>query len=235
MDNLKIINNSFTLVDQVEEKLLTYFKENDLHPGDPIPNELVLSEALGVGRSVLREALSRIRMMGLVESRTKRGMVLREPSLLSGLKKVVDPRILSDKILFDLLGFRIVLEIGLCDLIFNNITNKDIDELENIVSRGVVYSHGEYTPVSEYEFHTKLYNLSGNKTIIEFQEVIHPVSLFMKDKFRDYILPINIELEKAGKNVTHEDLFKFIKAADKEGFRHAMIKHFAPYDFINKK
>lgn len=122
MDKLKIYNQNITLVDQVEDKLLNYFKENDLRTGDSIPNELELAAALGVARNVLREALSRLKMMGMVESRTRRGMILTEPSILGGMKRVVDPRILSEESLFDILGFRIALEIGICSDLFRNIT-----------------------------------------------------------------------------------------------------------------
>ncbi len=235
MYNLKITDHQTTLVDQVEDKLLDYFKIMNLKPGDSIPKEQELAEALGVGRSVLREALSRLRMLGLIESRTRRGMILTEPSILGSLKRVVEPRILGDEALFDLLGFRVALEIGICDLIFNNLTDENIKEIEDIVDRGVVFNYGEYTPVSEFEFHTKLYEITGNKTITEFQEVIRPVSVFLKEKFKDYFLPTNMELEGSGKRVTHKDLLNYLKKRDKEGFRQAMIDHFAPYySFLSK-
>ncbi|MDP4186939.1 MAG: GntR family transcriptional regulator [Bacteroidota bacterium] len=235
MYNLKITDHQTTLVDQVEDKLFDYFKAMNLKPGDSIPKEQELAEELGVGRSVLREALSRLRMLGLIESRTRRGMILTEPSILGGMKRVIDPRILGDEALFDLLGFRIALEVGICDLLFNNLTDEHLQELEEIVNRGVVFNYGEYTPVSEFEFHTKLYEITGNKTITEFQEVIRPVSVFLKEKFKDYFLPINMELENSGKRVTHKDLLDLLKKKDKEGFRQAMINHFTPYYSFLKK
>lgn len=61
MYNLKLHNQAVTLVDQVEDSLLNYFREHDLRIGDSIPNELDLAAALGVARSVLREALSRLK------------------------------------------------------------------------------------------------------------------------------------------------------------------------------
>ena len=67
MENLKIDGQSITLVDQVEDKLLNYFRSQDLKVGDSIPNEIELSSALGVARSVLREALSRLKMMGMID------------------------------------------------------------------------------------------------------------------------------------------------------------------------
>lgn len=236
MYTLKVQNQATTLVDQVEDKLLSYFKENDLRAGDAIPNELELAAALGVARSVLREALSRLKMMGMIETRTRRGMILTEPSILGGMKRVVDPRILSEDSLFDILGFRIALEIGICSDLFRNITPTDILELEEIVKVGITFENNEYAPVSEFTFHAKLYEITGNKTISEFQEIIHPVMVFVKDKFKDLLAPINIEMKERGELVTHADLLKFLKEKDEPGYRKAIEQHFAVYKiFMNRK
>ncbi|MFZ2339212.1 MAG: GntR family transcriptional regulator [Bacteroidales bacterium] len=235
MNDLRIVNHQVTLVDQVEDKLLSYFKANNLGPGDPIPKELELASALGVGRSVLREALSRLRMLGLIETRTRRGMLLAEPSLLRGMSRIVEPNMLSDKTLFNILGFRVSLEIGMTEIIFQNINRKYLEDLEDIVKRGIVKRYSEYTPVTEFEFHTKLYEITGNSTIIEFQAIIRPVSVFLKERFKDYFLPINKELSRTGKLVSHEDLLDYLKKGDKEGFRRGMIDHFGPYYSFLKK
>ena len=205
MYNLKLHNQAVTLVDQVEDSLLNYFREHDLRIGDSIPNELDLAAALGVARSVLREALSRLKMMGMIETRTRKGMILTEPSILGGMKRVVDPRILSEDSLFDILGFRIALEIGICSDLFRNITPEDIVELEEIVRLGIVFENNEYAPISEFTFHAKLYEITGNKTI------------------RD------VEMKKNGDLVTHADLLEYIKKNDEAGYRDALERHFAVY------
>lgn len=161
MNTLRVHSQTITLVDQVEDRLLNYLKEKDIRTGDSIPNELELAAALGVARSVLREALSRLKMMGMIETRTRRGMILTEPTILGGMKRVVDPRILGEEALFDILGFRIALEIGICSDIFRNITPEDISELEEIVKMGIVFENNEYAPVSEFTFHAKLYEITG--------------------------------------------------------------------------
>lgn len=229
MESLSVFNKTVTLVDQVEDKLLSYLKENDIQVGESIPNELELSTALGVARSVLREALSRLKMMGMIETRTKRGMILREPSILSGMKQVVDPRILSKQSLFNILGFRIALEIGISSDIFRNITSKDIADLEEIVQIGVSLENNEYTPFSEYTFHAKLYEITGNQTISEFQEIIHPVMSFVKKEFKSNLEPINIELKEKGLLVTHADLLNYLKAKNETAYRKAIEQHFEVY------
>jgi DNA-binding FadR family transcriptional regulator len=232
MELLKIQSHTVTLVDQVEDKLLTYFKEKDLKTGDAIPNETELAAALGVARSVLREALSRLKMMGMIESRTRRGMTLTEPSILGGMKRVVDPRILSEDSLFDLLQFRIALEIGMCSSLFRNLTDKDVQELDEIVRMGIAFANNEYSPVSEFSFHARLYEITGNKTIAEFQNIVHPVMVFVKDRFKSIIEPVNIKLEKKKQIVTHADLLDFIKRRDENGYRKALERHFAVYRIV---
>ncbi|MGL4851735.1 MAG: FadR/GntR family transcriptional regulator [Phocaeicola sp.] len=229
MYHLQRQNQVITLVDQVEDKLLSYFRERNLCIGDAIPNELVLASDLKVARSVLREALSRLKMIGMIQTRTRKGMILTEPSVLGGMKRAIDPRILSENSLFDILGFRIALEIGMCSDLFAHITQADIIELEQIVHMEVVFENNEYTPISEYAFHAKLYSITANKTIEEFQEIVQPVMLFVKEKFKTFLEPINVEIKKNGRLVTHSDLLEQIKCNNKEGYREALEGHFALY------
>ena len=235
MKDLRFRNHSITLVDQVEEKLLEFFRFNKMKPGDSIPREKELSDALGVSRSVLREALSRLRMLGLIESRTRQGMILREPYILGGLQRVLDPEILGEETLINLLGFRVSLELGICNSIFDNLNTTYIEELEAIVTQGVVYDNNLYMPATEHQFHSKLYEITGNKVIMQFQELIYPVSVFVKSKFKDFFEPINRKLNQEGNMITHRDLFEFIKQRDREGFRKAIEKHFIPYSSFVKK
>ncbi len=229
MDTLKISNNQITLVDQVEKKLLEYFHSNNFHPGSTLPTEQKLAEALGVARSVLREALSRLKMVGMIETRTRRGMVMSEPSILGPMKRGLIPNMLSDQTMFDVLGFRIALEIGISSDIFHNIKPEDILELDEIVRLSEVSENNEYGIISEFAFHTKLYEVVGNKSISEFQNIIRDVMVYIKHKFNEYFYDIAVELGKESKHVTHKDLLEFIKAGDEEGYKKAIERHFEIY------
>ena len=220
---LKLDNRHTTLVDSVEESLIRYFKEQGLRPGSSIPNEIELAASLGVGRAVLREALSRFKMTGMVVSRTKKGMILGEPSLLGGMKRCINPLLMNESTLRDILEFRVALEIGISSSLFRNITPADIAELEQGVGTN------KYAPVSEHRFHTKLYEITGNQIISEFQDVIYPVLDFVKEKYRDFLEPIEAELIRSGELMTHSHLLEFIKAGDLEGYKHAIEEHFKLY------
>lgn len=234
MKLLKIQNKAQTLVDQVEDKILNFLKENDLKVGDPIPNEAELSTALGVARTVLREALSRLKMIGMIECRTRRGMVLTEPSLFGAIKRIVDPRILSEEVLYELLEFRVSLEIGMSYKLFQNLTSEHLKELEDIVKLEIVFDNNEYEPISELNFHSKLYQITGNSSIIEFQEIIHPIMLFIKDRFKSDLAPINKKMKKENKIITHSDLLTLLKAGDEIGYRKAIEQHFYVYTIFLK-
>jgi GntR family transcriptional regulator, transcriptional repressor for pyruvate dehydrogenase complex len=236
MQELKINNQGVTLVDQVEDKLLAYFSENNFHLGSRLPNELELAQALGVARSVLREALSRLKMMGIIETRTRRGMTLTERTLLGPMKKGLMPNMLSDDTMFDLLGFRIALEIGICENIFSNIKPEDIRELEEIVQLSQVSEHNEYTAVNEFAFHSKLYQIAGNKSIDEFQNIIRDVMEYIKTRFQELFYNIAVELKQQSVQVSHKDLLEYLKTGDQEGYRKALEQHFRIYRiFLNRK
>ena len=76
IETLKIDNTTTTLVDSVEHRLLRFFNEKHQRPWSSIPREAELAKALGGGRAVSRDALSRSKMPGLIVSGTKRGMMV---------------------------------------------------------------------------------------------------------------------------------------------------------------
>lgn len=228
------ISNSLNLVDKVEIEIISYFIEHGYKIGDSIPNEIQLASELGVARSVLREALSPLKMIGLVEGRTRRGMYLREPSFFKGFQLSVNPHFMSESSLINLLELRIALEIGISSTIFERITPTDIRQLEEIVKLSSVFENNSYSPISEYSFHSKLYQITNNNFIVDFQQIMHPIMDFVKDKFKDCIEPINIRLKSQGKLVTHADLLALIKKRDLEAYKRGIEMHFEAYRMFMK-
>lgn len=229
METLEMQGQNRTLVDMVEEKLLLYLKDNNYCIGCTVPNEKELASSLGVARSVIREALSRLKMIGLVESRTRRGMIIREPSLFGGMKRLIDPRNLSEKTLCNLLEIRIMLETGMTYKLFENINDKYLKELENIMKMESALEYNEYSAIGELNFHSKLYEITGNSTIMEFEQILYLIMDFAKEKFQEHLKPLNKELLKHGKLVSHADLFQLLAARDVEGYKQAIDRHLSVY------
>lgn len=64
---------SGSLVDTATDEIRRRIQHGVLAPGDRLPPERVLVEELGVSRTVLREALSSLEALGLIETRGTRG------------------------------------------------------------------------------------------------------------------------------------------------------------------
>lgn len=214
-----------TRADMVEIRLREYLDKKELRTGDVLPTEMELAEALGVSRNVLREALSRLRMLGLIESKKKRGMVLTSPDILGSFEKVLNPQLMDTATLQNLFELRLVLESGLADLLFICKTDKDIEELEAIVNNEKFVEQDVFRVNSEIAFHGKLYEITGNDTLKRFQIMLLP--LF------DYVL--KNENRSIRSNVSHADLVRILKNGTKEEFVEGMREHLRPHFELLKK
>ncbi len=75
-----------TLSDQVAQALLARIESGLLKPGEKLPPEAVLAPEFGVSRTVVREAISRLKHGGLLESRQGSGVFVSLQPAISPLK-----------------------------------------------------------------------------------------------------------------------------------------------------
>ena len=95
------------------DRLLDYIRSNGLHPGDQLPPESVLTGELKVSRVALRESLSSLKALNLVQSRRGSGYKLSSGSLNSMLASVMHSLARSGLAeLSELYELRRLLEIG---------------------------------------------------------------------------------------------------------------------------
>ena len=216
--------NTLSLVDKVEARLMEYISRADVQPGDSMPKELKLSKNMGVSRTVIREAVTRLRMLGLIKSLKHKGMVVTKPDVLSGFERVLKPTIIDEETLTDIFELRIVLEVGMVEFLFARKTAEDVKALEEIVSQESGQNDkGIFEIEEELRFHGKLYEISDNKTLKRFQEILLPVFQFVNES--EIFQPLVI-----GENpVTHKDLVQIIKFGTPEMFQSAMKKHLLPH------
>ena len=68
------VTSGARLSDQVAEQLAAEIRRGGLAPGDKLPTEARLVEQFGVSRTVVREAVSRLKSLGMVDSRQGSGV-----------------------------------------------------------------------------------------------------------------------------------------------------------------
>jgi len=214
---------TLNLTDAVERRVLDGIRSSALKPGDVLPGEQALAKQLGISRSMVREALSRLRMLGLLQSRKRRGMVLAHPDLFEGLERVMDPAFLDEETVRDLFEMRLVLEMGMADLLFERKTEEDIRELERIVTEERNAPTESVRLAAEIAFHAKLYRMSGNRTLARFQALLRPFFQSLAHRPRRG-------------TVRHVELIRVLRCGSPEEFRVAMRRHLAPhFDRIFRK
>ena len=209
-----------SLVDKVEARLVELLQSRKLKVGDVIPKEIELAEVLGVSRTVVREALTRLRLMGLIESKKKKGSVITSPDIFGTMSKSMNPHILDQETLKEIFEIRLVLEIGMADLLFHRVTKKDIEELRKIVSNEPPATQYHLFNIEhEIAFHGKLYEITGNNTMKKFQKMLLPVF--------DYVHNSGLLKKQPMLRtfVSHSGLIDILENGTPEQFRNAMRNH----------
>ncbi len=219
IDGLKHVDTG-SLVDRVEKRLMDLFIEKGFKAGDSIPKELELTEALGVSRTVIREAMLRLKMIGLIESKKHRGAIITNPDLISILEKSMNPQLLDNETLKEIFEMRLSLEIGMADFIIERVTPEDIKELREIVANdpSVSYNH-IFRVEEEIRFHGKLYDITRNETLKKFQRLLLPVFNYVH---LSGVLKRPIEIKKYA---SHKELVDVIETGDAQELRNAMRNH----------
>lgn len=228
MDNLSLeqkLNSvkKLTIVDKVEINLRKFFNQENLKPGDAIPKEIELAKAMGVSRTAIREALIRLKLLGLIDSKKNRGMIITRPDVLSNIKRVLDPQLLDGDTMKEIFELRLVLEMGIADILFIKKTREKIAELEEIVEREEKTKNKVEKMKIDVEFHAMLYKMSDNKTILQFQKMLLPVFDYVNNG-----LHVRSQIDDEN-YASHRVLLKILKNGTPEEFRNKMRSHLMQY------
>lgn len=208
-----------TLVNQVEEQIKTSIIDAGLKPGDKLPGELEFASKLGVSRNIVREAFSHLRMLGVVESRRNRGMILAEPRLFRRLGSIFALPILSDSTKAELVQVRAICEIGMADLVFKRKTQADLEYLNTVVAREMASPADLETNINcDVDFHTRLFEITGNQTLQDLHDILRPIISAHSAGFQ----PDRFERPNV---ITHFHLLDALKGNDPNRYRDYMRQH----------
>lgn len=152
-------------VDAVVNILTAQIHDGLYPPGSKLPSERKLQDEFGVGRLALREALSRMNAMGLIETMHGRGTFVQGDVKSRTLKNVLIPyfALTDSKRLRDFVEARAMIESEIAWLAARQRTEKDISRLEEILTQ-------PFDPVPPYEevaardlsFHKELASMIDN-------------------------------------------------------------------------
>ncbi len=161
-------------------------------------------------------------MLGVVESKKKRGLILTEPEIFTGLESIIDLPVLSSKTISELYDFRAYMELGIAPQVVEKITDEDLKTLEKIVSEEELNPEDYHVSIRcDILFHSKLYEITGNEILQKFQALLKP---HMENR-QNLVDPKRFE-DKNHK--THRDLLESLKKKDVNHFMKTMQEHLNP-------
>jgi GntR family transcriptional repressor for pyruvate dehydrogenase complex len=229
MENKEQKHKDQTLVEQTQERILEYISEQGYQYNSVIPKENELAEILGVSRVVIREANSGLRALGFLETKRKKGTIFVAPKIFNIMRIILMSGFVDSKSLQDMYELRLMLEIGMADLVVKNVTDNDIEQLKRIVDQEDTASSDEELRQLDIQFHTMLYTISGNVSLRYFQRMLSTLfKLYTprsmnSDNSSDK--SPHIDNWKASSMMTHNTLIEMLKLKDVELFRSAMRIH----------
>jgi GntR family transcriptional repressor for pyruvate dehydrogenase complex len=167
MTNLfKPVPTTHRLSVQVAEQLASAIRKGKLKQGDKLPTEAQLVVQFEVSRTVVREALSRLKSLGLIDSQQGSGIYVSAPSPFQPLNFDVK-HAASREAVIQIVEVRRALEAECASLAAIKRTPEDIqfihqslDQLDQAVARG------EDGVEEDVQFHRAIANAAGNPFLI---------------------------------------------------------------------
>ncbi len=213
-----MIEKNTSLVESVAEDIIKIIKENNMQPGDRLPNEHALAEQLDVGRSTVREAMKSLRSRNILETRQGSGTYV---SPKQGVPE--DPLGLTllgsdEMVAKDLVEIRLLLEPEIAAMAAVHATEDEIARLEQqceaveeMMRKGEDYADGDVL------LHKYISEASGNSVLSTLVPIIMTsVSMCIKvteDKYWTSSLE------------WHRAVVDSIKARNPQAAKWAMVNH----------
>ncbi|AUG51283.1 GntR family transcriptional regulator [Thalassospira marina] len=150
--------------------------EGDLAAGEQLPTEQNLAESFGVARTVIREAVSRLKHDGLVDSRQGVGAFVAEPSARSAFR--ISPACFEKRQkLLEILQLRTGITSEAASLAARARSQEDIDFMEQAYrdmesSLRLGDDSAEKHVLAERTFYRRIAEASGNQYILEFLSML---------------------------------------------------------------
>src|SRR5215510_10197265 len=161
-----------SLSDQVTEALLTRIESGQLKPGEKLPPEAALAPEFGVSRTVVREAISRLKHGGLLESRQGSGVFVTSQPALSPLR-IDDAVIESREAVLQIVELRRAIETETAALAAQRRSNQQLTEIETAFRAiDTDVATGGDGVAADVDFHKAIAQASGNPYFLKTLEFL---------------------------------------------------------------
>lgn len=211
------------IVDQIFEAV----RSGAIKPGETLPSEHQMAQAFNVSRSSVREALSALKLVGIVESRAGLGTIIRTPDAQTDFLERATHLLylLKEESPLELLEARLSVEPHVAALAAKNRTEEDIDRCRSLLET-MEQSVAEGKPHLRFDsqFHVTIAEMSQNSVLVDVVRDLH--NRMEGESWRTFKL---LSLDQKERMITyhadHKEIFTAVKEQDEEKAQAAMRRH----------
>lgn len=207
-----------SIVIELTKRLMDYIFSGKIQPGQKLPAERQLSEALGVGRSAIREAIKALAVLGILEVKQGYGTYLKrlDSSLLT--QTIEWSLLLGEKQAMDLVEARKLIEIDIARLAAQRWEPAELEQLRSILERMKDADADQFVE-ADIQFHLKLAEMSKNS-------VLRNILSSVRSLLRTWI---KFVIDRAGETAfsyqDHHRIFEAVAERDPDKAAEAMALH----------
>ncbi len=205
---------------ELTRKMLDYLLSGEFKAGQRIPSERQLAEALGVGRSAVRETVKSLSLLGLIEQRPGDGTYLTK-SNSDLLPRVIEwGLLLGERRVHELIEIRHHLEIILAGLAAERRTQDQLQRMQTLIAE-MTDAGDDYPRYVEADiaFHLEIAAASGNAGLAGILESVQSLLRVWATRV------ISAAKETKTSLAMHIAILEAIEKQDADGTRAAMTAH----------
>lgn len=212
------------IYEEVADSLIAMIKNGQLQPGDKLESVEQLAKNFDVGRSAIREALSGLRTMGLVEMRQGEGTYVKEFHASKFTLPVTTAFLMKLEDVKELYEVRQIMEVGTVGLAAVNHHEEDLQLIEQAFAKMKNTAGNESDAESaDFGFHLAIAKASHNQMLISLMGSLSEImSETIRETRRVLLYSGGMEDELL---TAHEAIFAAIKLRDKQKAEKAMFEH----------
>ena len=194
----------------------------NLEPGDKLPSERMLSEKFSVSRSNIREAIQKLELYGILNSKPQSGTFIADIGRIAMSGMIEDILRLEEPDFKSLVETRILLELKTVRLAATRRTDEDLKNLEDALEAyKTKVMNGEDAVQEDLLFHLAIAKASKNATMNTFMLIIIPEIITNFEKY--HVCDSNLSMKGIKE---HQDIFEAIKDQDPQRGKEMMKIHF---------
>ncbi len=213
------------IYEEVAEALLETIKNGELQPGDKLDSVQALADSFQVSRSAVREALSALKAMGIVEMKQGEGTYVKtfEPEQIS--VPLSAALLMKKQDVAELLEVRKILEIGAVAGAAQKRTEDDLEHMRAALEdMNLADGNGELGEKADLAFHLALAGASQNDLL---KGLMNHVSSLLIETMREtrkiWLFSKKTTVKRLYEE--HEAIYRAVKEQNGKKAEQAMLEH----------